>query len=179
MDKKNLRKLIKAQVAMLTPEQKEQEANEVFSYIEQSPEFLHSTNIMFFSSLPDEIPTHHFIERWSSIKNVYLPRVTGDDIELIKYEPGSLKKGSFNILEPTGDNIADPNILDIIIVPGVAYDRNGNRCGRGKGYYDRFLSHTVAATIAVCFDCQLVDNLPTEPHDIPVQHIVTNSFKTL
>lgn len=179
MDKKRLRKHIKTQVAMLTPEQKQLEADNVFSHIEHSKLFKHSTNIMFFSSLPDEIPTHHVIERWAEMKNVFLPRVSGDDIELIKFEPGTLKKGSFNILEPTGEDIVDPQILDLIIVPGVAFDRQGNRCGRGKGYYDRFLSQTNAVTVAVCFDCQLVNNLPVEKHDIPAQYIVTNSFRTL
>ena len=179
MDKKRLRKLIKAQVAMLTPEQRELEASNVFNHIEKSDIFKHSSNIMFFSSLPDEIPTHHFIELWAKTKNVYLPRVNGDDIELINYQPGTLRKGSFNILEPTGDDIVDPHILDLIIVPGVAFDHQGNRCGRGKGFYDRFLSLATATTIAVCFDCQLVDSLPVEPHDIPAQYIVTNTFKTL
>ena len=179
MDKKQLRKSIKAQVKSLSPENKLQQANEVFSYIEHTPLFKRSANIMIFSSLPDELPTHHVIERWASIKNVFLPRVNGDDIDVIKYEPGTLKQGSFNILEPTGDDVVNPRVLDLIIVPGVAFDRNGNRCGRGKGYYDRFLSQTKATTIAVCFDCQLVDSLPVEPHDIPAQYVVTNSFKTL
>lgn len=179
MDKKCLRKHIKSQVAMLTAEQRELEASNVFNHIEQSEIFKHSNNIMFFSSLPDEIPTHRFIERWAKTKSVYLPRVNGDDIELIKYKSGTLKKGSFNIMEPTGDDIVDPSILDLIIVPGVAFDRQGNRCGRGKGYYDRFLSLTTATTVAVCFDCQLVNDLPVEPHDIPARYLVTNSFKTL
>ena len=112
-------------------------------------------------------------------KNIFLPRVSGDDIEVIKYTPGTLKQGSFNILEPTGNDIVNPKIIDLIILPGVAFDKKGNRCGRGKGFYDRFLSNTEAATIAVCFDCQLVESLPVEPHDIPAQNIVTNSYKTI
>ena len=134
---------------------------------------------MLFSSLPDEIPTHHIIERWATVKNVFLPRVNGDEIEIIKYEPGALKQGSYNILEPSSGKIEDAGILDLIIVPGVAFDRRGNRCGRGKGFYDRFLAKTTATTIAVCLDCQLVDNLPVEPHDIPAQHVVTVSYKTI
>lgn len=179
MDKKQLRKHIKAQVAQLSPQHKLLEANEVFGHIENTKLFQQSHNVMLFSSLPDELPTHHIIERWAAMKNVFLPRVKGDDIEAIKYEPGMLKQGSFKILEPTGTTVVSPLVLDLIIVPGVAFDRNGNRCGRGKGYYDRFLSHTKATTIAVCFDCQLVDTLPVEPHDIPAKHIVTHSFKTI
>ena len=179
MDKRQLRKSIKAQVAQIPPDDKLREANVVFGHIEQTSVFAQSHNVMIFSSLPDELPTHHIIEKWAKKKNVYLPRVSGDDIEVIKYEPESLKKGSFDILEPTGEPLTDLSILDLIIVPGVAFDRNGNRCGRGKGFYDRFLSQTTATTIAVCFHCQLVESLPTEPHDIPAQYIVTSKFHTI
>ncbi len=179
MNKRQLRKFIKAQVAELTPQQKLKEADDVFLFIENTQVFKNSANVMLFSSLPDELPTHHIIDRWSETKNVFLPRVVGDDIEVIGYQPGSLEQGSFNILEPTGDNVANPSILDLIIVPGVAFDRHGNRCGRGKGFYDRFLAKTHATTIAVCFDCQLVDSLQVEPHDVPVDYVVTHSFKSL
>ena len=90
-----------------------------------------------------------------------------------------MEQGSFNIMEPTGDSIDDPAILDLIIVPGVAFDRHGNRCGRGKGFYDRFLAKTQATTIAVCFDCQLVDELPVEPHDVPAHYVVSPSYKSI
>ena len=179
MEKKELRRLIKHMVKELSDEQKLEQSNAVFSHIENTTLFKHCRNVMLFASLPDELPTHHIIERWSKQKNVYLPRVSGDSIEVIKYEPGILQKGSYNILEPVGGELATPDILDLIIVPGVAFDRNGNRCGRGKGYYDRFLSQTHAATIAVCFDCQLVDNLPTEPHDIAAQHVVTINYQSI
>lgn len=179
MDKKLLRKNIKAKVRELSPECKLREANEVFSHIESTEVFGLSKNIMLFASLPDEIPTHHIINRWAQSKNIYLPRVNGDDLEIIKYQPGKMEQGSFNILEPTGHCIIDPAILDLVIVPGVAFDRHGNRCGRGKGFYDRFLAKTHATTIAVCFDCQLVEELPVEPHDIPADYIVTYSYKSI
>lgn len=179
MDKKQLRKSIKAQVALMSEETKLQQSNNVFQHIEKSAVFAHSKRIMIFASLPDEIPTQHVIERWSKCKELYLPRVKGDDIEVVRYSQSKIATGSFNIMEPTSDDILSPNLLDLIIVPGVAFDRDGNRCGRGKGFYDRFLDKTHAITIAVCFDCQLVKQLPTEPHDIPAQYIVTNSFKTL
>ncbi len=179
MNKKELRKAIKAKVGLLSLEQKAQEASCVFSYIENSDIFKSSKNIMLFASLPDEIPTHAVIGRWAESKNIYLPRVNGDDLDLIRYEPGVLHKGSYDIMEPEGDNTVSPEILDLIIVPGVAFDRHGNRLGRGKGFYDRFLSQAHATTIAVCLDCQLVDHIPTEPHDLPAQFVVTKTFKSL
>jgi len=179
MNKKDLRKHIKARVSQLSNEDKANEAKCVFSCIENSNIFKQSTNIMLFSSLNDEIPTHNTIEKWAKSKNIFLPRVNGETLDIIKYEPGVLKKGSFNIMEPTGDNTVNPDILDLIIVPGVAFDRKGNRLGRGKGFYDRLLASTKAKTIAVCFDCQLVDEIPTEPHDKPVHFIMTKSFNNL
>lgn len=180
MNKKDLRKAIKAKETQLSNEQRLRESKSVFRHIEKSTLFKESSNILLFASLPDEIPTYHVIERWASMgKNIFLPRVNGDLLDIIRYKPGTLKQGSYNIMEPQGDDIVDPAILNLIIVPGVAFDKNGNRLGRGKGFYDRLLSHATATTIAVCFNCQLVDNLPTEPHDVPVKYIVTQSTKSL
>ena len=163
----------------MSADAKQNEAHCVFDHIERSAMFKSCSNIMLFASLPDEIPTHNVIEQWAETKNIYLPRVNGNDLDIIKYEPGMLRKGSYDIMEPEGDVTVSPEILDLIIVPGVAFDRQGNRLGRGKGFYDRFLTQTHAVTIAVCFNCQLVDKIPTEPHDQPAQFLVTKSFKTL
>lgn len=179
MNKKELRKSIKKLVAQMSVEEKMNEARYVFEQIENSDIFKNSKNIMLFASLPDEIPTLDTIERWAQSKIIFLPRVNGDDLDIIKYQPGTLHKGSYDIMEPEGNDTVDPAVLDLIIVPGVAFDKEGNRLGRGKGFYDRFLAQTHAATIAVCFDCQLVDHIPTEPHDLPAQFIVTKSFKSL
>lgn len=180
MNKKELRKAIKAKVAQLSAEQRLDEANAVFQHIEKSSVFIKSKNILLFASLPDEIPTHHVIKRWASLnKTIYLPRVNGNELDIIKYNPTMLKQGSYNILEPQGNDLVSPDILDMIIVPGVAFDKAGNRLGRGKGFYDRLLSHTHAISIAVCFNCQLLGSIPTEPHDVPVNYIVTQSIKSL
>lgn len=179
MNKKELRKSIRNLVAQMSYEDKINEARCVFSHIENSDIFTNCNNIMLFASLPDEIPTHDIIERWAEQKNIYLPRVNGDDLDIIKYRPGMLHKGSYDIMEPEGNDTINPAILDMIIVPGVAFDKEGNRLGRGKGFYDRFLSKTHAITIAVCFDCQLARHIPTEPHDLPAQFVVTKSFKSL
>lgn len=95
---------------------------------------------MLFASLPDEVNTHSFIEKWRNKKHIILPTVSGDDI--IPVELGketTFATGDFNIMEP--QNEPYHGSLDLIVVPGVAFDSDGNRIGRGKGYYDRFLSH--------------------------------------
>lgn len=81
-------------------------------------------------------------------KQILLPVVTGDDLELRVYTgPGDLATGAYGIEEPTGALFTDYDAIDFIVVPGVAFDRNGNRLGRGKGYYDRLLPpHTLPHT---------------------------------
>lgn len=147
----------------------------LFSKVEMLPEYEHSRNIMIYHSLSDEFPTHHTITRMARDKNIFLPRVCGEDLEILPYDAQHpLETGAYGIQEPTGDTAAvTPEQIDLIIVPGVAFDTQGNRLGRGKGYYDRILSHTTATLVGVCYDFQLLDLLPTEIHDVKMQYIVT------
>ncbi len=132
MNKKELRKAIKAKVAQLTIDERKAEAIDVFKHIEKTDIFKSCENIMLFASLPDEIPTHSTIERWAKCKKIYLPRVNGDNLDIIRYQPRTLHKGSYNIMEPEGNDTVDPSVLDLIIIPGVAFDHQGNRLGRGR-----------------------------------------------
>ena len=86
-----------------------------------------------------------------------------------------LKKGRFGILEPAVPAFATGNELDLILVPGVAFDRTGARIGHGGGFYDRLLPQYHAIRAGVCFDFQCLDHLPVEEHDIPMSFIVTES----
>ena len=69
--------------------------------------------------------------------------------------------------------MTDPSEIELIIVPAVAFDRNGNRLGRGKGFYDRLLQTTSATKIGVGYDFQLIEEIPAEPHDIPMDMVIT------
>ena len=82
--------------------------------------------------------------------------------------------GSFHIEEPTGDDLIDPDKLELIVTPGVAFDSKGNRLGRGKGYYDRLPATTKATKIGVAYHFQIVDELPAEPHDVPMDIVITD-----
>ena len=79
-----------------------------------------------------------------------------------------LQEGAFGIMEPCGELFTDYEAIDVAIIPGMAFDRHGNRLGRGKGYYDRFLPllPTRVFKIGVCFPFQLLDDIPMEEHDI-------------
>ena len=132
--------------------------------------------IMAYCSLPDEVDTSTLIDKLLLMdKTVLLPVVAGDDILLRRYEgKDTLQSGAFNILEPTGDLYEDYELIDVAIIPGMAFDMNGNRLGRGKGYYDRFLPKIPQAKkIGVCFPFQLVESVPCESFDIPVDRVIT------
>ena len=86
-----------------------------------------------------------------------------------------MEVSSYHIQEPIGKIFEDYSTIDVIIVPGVAFDNQGNRLGRGKGYYDRFLKKIPATKkIGICFDFQMIEQIPTEKNDIPMDDIITN-----
>ena len=98
-----------------------------------------------------------------------LPCVKGDQLELRLFQGlDSLKPGEgFGIPEPVGEEFTDYAAIDVVVVPGVAFDAKGNRLGRGRGYYDRILRETgETKKIGVCFDFQFVESVPTEPFDV-------------
>lgn len=84
-----------------------------------------------------------------------------------------LTKGTYGISEPSVVKTADEKDIDVILVPGLAFDRHGGRMGFGKGYYDRLLETSSAVKIGLCYDFQLFDTIPTESHDVPMDYIVT------
>ncbi len=132
--------------------------------------------ILMYHSLPDELSTHKFIDRWASKKHFYLPRVNGVNLDILPYDETRLSLGSFQIEEPTGDDTTDINDIELIIVPAVAYDRQGNRVGRGKGYYDRLLTGSKATKIGVGYDFQLIEEgIDTDPHDVRMDVVITES----
>lgn len=175
MDKAEIRKAMKAAKAKLAPEQKAEAAVRCFARLEELPEFKNAQSILLYASLPDELSTSAFIQRWHSHKRICLPRVNGNNLEILPYNPEELAKGAFGINEPQGNAEVNPSEIDLIVVPGVAFDSQGNRLGRGRGFYDRLLCQTKAAKIGVAYDLQVVDRLPSEPHDVLMDRIVTES----
>lgn len=151
-------------------------SEEVLSVLEITGVFQEAKTTFIYNSLNDEVQTSDFIRRWSDKKDFYLPVIIGDDIVFRKYTPSTdFQKSALGVLEPVGDNFTDFNRVDLIIVPGVAFDRKMNRLGRGKGYYDRFLSKLSAPKAGICFDFQLFDNIPNEPNDIKMDYIISEN----
>lgn len=174
MKKEDIRIRIKTQKSILSDEEKLQAAEAAFDILERHASFLMAENILMYHSLPDELSTRSFIEKWAGRKHFYLPRVNGVNLDILPYDRSTLRLGSFHIEEPQGDETTDIHDIELIIVPGVAYDRQGNRVGRGKGYYDRLLSTSKATKIGMAYDFQVVDEIDAEPHDVKVDFIITD-----
>lgn len=180
MEKKELRAVVKRLKKSLTDDMKLEQSKQVFDYIEQMQVFKEARTILLYHSLPDELPTHDVIKKWAMTKQIFLPRVNGDDLDVVPFDAELTDDNQFHIFEPTGSETISPETLDIIIVPAVALDTQCNRMGRGKGFYDRLLnplSHPY--TIGVGFDCQVFDAIPCGPHDKRLHAIVTPEHQVI
>lgn len=137
-------------------------------------EYKNSKNILCYYPLKYEIQTQKCLE--DTRKSWYLPRVNGENLEICAYEKKSLHCGNFNILEPSNKKIDDLKIIDLVIIPAVAADKNGYRIGYGKGYYDRFLpklSSDCKKIILVYSEC-LYDSICPDRYDVMADIIVTD-----
>ena len=161
-----LRRLMRQRKAAVTPEQKQAEADRVFNAVERLPQFEVARRILLYYSLPDELPTHRVLERWHKLKEVYLPRVKGNDLEIVRYDSTLSDDNAFHIGEPQGEPV--DFVPELVIVPAVALDVDCRRMGR-------LLTHASAFKVGVALECQLVDRVPCEPHDQPLDAVVTAS----
>lgn len=175
-DKHEIRQRIRAQKSLLTDAERRRAAEAVFAAVERTAAFLLAERILMYHSLPDELSTREFIAKWAGRKQFFLPRVNGVNLEILPYDRTRLHLGAFQIEEPDGGDAADPDSMELIIVPAVAMDSSCNRLGRGKGFYDRLLARTRATTIGVGYDFQLLSELlPVEPHDTPLDFVITET----
>lgn len=146
--------------------------------LEHTPDFAAAQVVLLYWSMDDEVQTHAFVNKWYKDKVLLLPCVQGDDLVLRQYTgPECLVSGEqFGIGEPTGDAWTDLEAVQLIAVPGVAFDSEGNRMGRGRGFYDRLLKSTPnAVKIGLAYDFQMLDSIPTEPHDVRMDRVLTDA----
>ncbi len=174
--KPGLRSYVRVMKKRHSPQQLDEKSEKVIAVLEAHPAFVSAKTVMLYSSLPDEVRTSGLIEKWRQSKRVILPTVVGDDIVPVELTPDTpFVVGDFDILEPK--NHPYEGGYDLIVVPGMAFDKKGNRLGRGKGYYDRFLSqHHSTRKIGICFDFQLLEKIPTEPNDVPMDEIICGLY---
>lgn len=172
-DKRDIRKSVRSEIAKLSAAEKEQLSAQIFSKIANLEQIKSAAVAALFLSLPDEPLTSAFIEQISREKRVVIPRIEGDEMNFYEISEG-VAVGAYNIMEPLATIPVEPREIDAMIVPGVAFTREGARLGRGKGFYDKYLSRNGfrAYTIGVCYPCQIVESLPVEPHDKIIDRVI-------
>ena len=150
------------------------QSEQIFSIIEKQNYFIEANTVLLYWSMTDEVHTHAFAEKWFSKKTILLPVVNGDTLDIKQFSGTSqmIPGEQFGIMEPQGSIYTDYSNIDLIIVPGVAFDKNNNRMGRGRGYYDRLLKLANATKVGVCFDFQFFDTVPVETHDIAMDAVI-------
>ncbi len=170
--KRKIRDIIRKKKRDLTREDRRKAGKAVFKQIEQMSAFVKAEVILLYWSTRKELPTHEFIQKWKHEKTFLLPSIHGRKMNMkkfISYE--NLIEGERKIKEPQTEKYTGK--VDLAIIPGVAFDKRRNRMGRGKGYYDRFLSNIDVPTYGVCFDFQVLKRVPTEKTDIKMDRVIT------
>lgn len=181
-EKKVLRNKILEIRDSLNNNEKELMDNKIFNELINTDLYKRSINIFIYISFSNEINTRNIIEKaFKDKKNVFIPKVYKDDklMKAIKLNSiDELKKNSMGILEPIDDsNYIEKENIDLIVVPGVVFDKECNRIGYGGGYYDRYLKDIKSKKnkIVLAYDLQIVDKIESEVHDIKVDYIITNT----
>ena len=178
--KHNLKSEVLEKRKALSKDEIKENSNKIKENLFSLPEFEKAKNILFYVSFNNEVDTHEIIKELLTKKNIIVPYVEkGNPIlqlsELKDFD--ELEAKTFGILEPKEDKIKKFDIgnVDLVIVPGIVFDKNGHRIGYGYGYYDRFF-HKLDANvkkIGLAFDFQVVDKIPEEKHDVPVDFVIT------
>jgi len=172
--KKEIRKNFLKKREQASKDDKDSKSNEILSQLLDLKEFKEAKRIKCYVSKDPEVDTHKLIIHVLKSKgSIIVPFVQGCmKCSEIK-EFSQLTKGKYDILEPK-QKTESKQEPDLIIIPGIAFDRKGNRIGFGQGYYDKFLSKTKAKKIALAYDFQIIKNIPIESHDISMDMIITN-----
>ena len=167
-------------------EDKDNISRKIMATFVSQPEYNLAATVMFYVDVRAEVRTRHDLpDALASGKKIVVPWCNDDgELELFHLESmDELEIGMYKILEPRQDlrSLEQKRVaveeLDVIMVPGVGFDARGGRTGMGKGYYDKCLQHARAdATLtAVCFDCQIFDEIPVQEHDIYMDKVITES----
>ena len=175
-DKKSLRKEVRARKKQFSTEELINGSRPLIQRVLNHPRLQSAKTVLLYNSLPDEVYTHELIKQLHNEgRTVLLPVVISDtEMELRLYRnPNSFETSSYGILEPIGEAFTDFPSIEFALIPGMAFDKERNRLGRGKGYYDRFLPLlTNAYKVGICFPFQFLPNIPTEETDIKVDECI-------
>ena len=183
-DKRKIRKEILEKLKSQNKNQVLKKSEVIKKRLFKLEEFKKAGCVVFYVSMVGEVSTHELIDESIRMgKTVGVPVVIKGKRDLtisqVTDRTMQLENGPYGINQPKAAEIKPIPCegIDLVLVPGVAFDKKGNRLGRGKGYYDRFLKGLPkrTLTIGLCFDFQVVEFIPKLPHDIPVQRLLNNT----
>lgn len=173
--KSDIRKQIKSLVRGLSAEHRRCEAERLLRLIAEEPNFQSAQRVLIYNPLPDEIDVLPILHKYKAQKQFFMPVVADNNTLKILPYTDEQKIGAYGIGEPIGSDYTEPDTIDYIIVPGVAFSTDGHRLGRGKGYYDRLLKQTNAYKTGVCFAVQVTPLIAAlhEPHDVLMDKVLS------
>jgi 5-formyltetrahydrofolate cyclo-ligase len=173
---------IRSKILLALKTQKEEDRNRKSRVIRdkllRNKVFEKAKIVMFYIAFGGEVNTEEMIRKAKKIGKLICVPVCRKDKETMQpailEDHSKLKKGPYGVLEPVSEALVKPEDLDLVIVPGLAFDKKGNRLGRGKGCYDRFLSTLSDNTpsIGLAFDFQILPLIPTTEHDVSVKKVI-------
>ncbi len=171
--KEAIREVLVQKRRILSPDVVSTASASVVAKIAELPAFRQATNVMIYYPIQNEIDLRGLLEL-APEKHYFMPVVHSRDIKLSEYKGRKyLKRGKFGIPEPQGEIYTGK--IDLILIPGVAFDSQGGRLGRGGGYYDRFLKkYRKTKKVGVGYTFQIVKEVPTNRRDIRVDEVILN-----
>ena len=176
MDKKALRAEIRAKKKALTEQQIERASAELCRQMAEHPAYKEATSLYGYLSYNQEVRTRAILEQAQKDgKRVAVPKVLGDEMEFIWLDDlDAVSLGYKGIPEPPEDGPIAADESALVLMPGLAFDPEGHRCGYGGGFYDKYLEkHPGHKLLALCFDFQMYEHLDTDEHDIPVDFVLS------
>jgi len=164
-------------------ENKDEISRTIVARCMELPEYQQARTVLFYLDVRSEVRTRNDLDAaLASGKKIVVPYCVDGELELFHLtDPNELSVGMYRILEPRPElrsveaHRVSVQEIDLIIVPGVAFDREGGRTGHGKGYYDKLLEHARPDTplVALAFECQLFDRIPMQEHDVYMDKVIT------
>jgi 5-formyltetrahydrofolate cyclo-ligase len=183
-EKKNIRQQMMGRLGDQSFSERKEKSSVIQERLFSSEEFRDAATVLAYVSLPQEVDTEELIHQaLKQGKRVGVPYIVPGENRMIASEIETnyrLERGPLGIYQPGRPQVKAISLeeIDLVIVPALAYSRDNTRLGRGKGFYDVFLSsakkHSLK-TIGIAFDFQLVDSLPRTPHDRPVDRVITEN----
>lgn len=180
MDKQHIRERIRAERNSLTPEYVEQKSLDVYARLIELPELQEARTVLTYADFSNEIRMGK-ITGWLLYqgKIVALPVVEDHAMYAVRYSGGSMARSGFGIEQPTleKERTLDPAQISVILCPGLAFSKDKQRIGFGRGYYDRFMEKTPKAfKIGIAYGFQVLSAIPAEPQDVAMDMIVTPDY---